>query len=106
MLYLDAAVTPGLSFSNATIMTPAGQTAFAWQRHGGSQCAKAPENQSPVNENLPLHPPMVVDCGALGGTITAISFASYGLPVGYCGNFGQSCRSILLFCVFADSSFS
>ena len=46
-----------------------------------------PENQGPVNPALPLHPPLVLDCGANGGVISNITFASFGLPVGYCGNF-------------------
>jgi hypothetical protein len=51
-------------------------------------CLVQPENQD-SNPYLPLHPDLVLSCGANGGTINAITFASWGLPIGYCGNFGR-----------------
>ena len=102
LLQLTPAVTLGLSAANVSMVAPAGLTVLNWQRHGGTQCAKAvgvicwrrivlttrqPENQSPRSPDMPLHVPLELSCGALGGVISAITFASYGVPVGYCGNF-------------------
>ena len=47
-----------------------------------------PENQCQTNPSMPLHPELEVSCGS-AGVITAVTFASFGLPIGYCGNFGR-----------------
>jgi hypothetical protein len=56
------------------LMPPSGAalcTAQAWA--GGSQ-------------SLPVR----LDCGATGGTVAAITFASYGRPTGNCGNYSRA----------------
>lgn len=91
---MSAANTPALSSAAVSFAAPAGLLSFQWQRHGGVQCGKSPENQGLKNPALPLHVPLVIDCGSMGGVISAVSFASWGLPFGYCGNFevNNSCN--------------
>eukprot|EP01114_Cavostelium_apophysatum_P010577 TRINITY_DN2447_c0_g1_i1.p1 TRINITY_DN2447_c0_g1~~TRINITY_DN2447_c0_g1_i1.p1 ORF type:complete len:1110 (+),score=243.84 TRINITY_DN2447_c0_g1_i1:27-3332(+) len=63
-----------LTSVSATLNTLAGQVASSWQRSGGVICASAPENFN-----------LTIDCG--GSTISAVDFASFGEPQGYCRNF-------------------
>jgi alpha-L-rhamnosidase len=46
---------------------------FSWQRHGGVVCEKAARGR-----------PIELDCGSLGGVLTAFDFVSVGNPMGMC----------------------
>ena len=84
-----------LRSSSVTLDGPCGRASLAFQRRGGMQCAKAPENQGVDNMLLPHHEDMVIDCGEDGGTIASIDFASFGMPFGPCGGFAvnASCHA-------------
>ena len=56
-------------------------------RHGGMQCARAPEGRSTQRPNAPVVADAELSCGALGGVISSIDFASWGHPDGDCGAF-------------------
>ena len=84
-------------------MRQGGVCVCVWRMHVPMITAMQPENQSAASPDLPLHVPLVVDCGVLGGVITGITFGSFGLPIGYCGNFRASLlqhmyRSTLMRC--------
>lgn len=64
----------GLSGATQTVRTQRGTFNLHWQRHGGTQCAKASENTT-----------FSLDCGARGGAIQNIVFASWGTPTSHCG---------------------
>jgi len=60
-----------------------GNFTATWSRDGGVQCGKVAEGRT-----------LRLSCGANGGTITAVQFASFGTPLGGCGEFGVStCHS-------------
>ena len=61
-----------------------------------------PENQGKVNPALPLHPDLVLSCGD-NSVISAITFASFGLPIGYCDNFGASPLYLIAFMTCASN---
>ena len=73
---LEPATTLGLSAANVSLAHAHGVTAHAWRRHGGRQCAKAAAGRAAA-----------LDCGAAGGVIEAVTFASFGRPRGVCGAF-------------------
>ena len=58
----------------------------AWQRHGGMQCAKAPLPRPHVHASIPT-PSANLSCGAWGGFIQQVVFASFGRPTGGCGRY-------------------
>jgi hypothetical protein len=64
--------------------TSHGNHSATWSRDGGVQCGKVSEGQT-----------LRLDCGASGGTISSVQFASYGRPLGGCGGYGiaPSCHS-------------
>ncbi len=73
-LRLAPATTRGLSSATVSLALPHGVATHAWRRHGGAQCAK-------VAAGLTL----ALDCGAAGGVIEQVVFASFGQPSGVCG---------------------
>ena len=89
------ASTLGLSYSTVTLQFP--KTIYlSWQRNGGIQCSKSPENQSPMSPTLPKHDGLFVSCGnEEGGTIAIVKFASFGNPIGHCGGYYEmgSCHA-------------
>ena len=52
-----------------------------WQRHGGTQCAKAPLPAFASSSAA------LLTCGSEGGVIDEVVFASFGTPRGRCGSF-------------------
>lgn len=67
---LSASPLTGVSASLGTIR---GNVSVAWQQQGGMQCAKAHAGGS-----------MKISCGARGGMIAHVHFASYGAHEGDC----------------------
>ena len=77
----------GLRYANVSYQFPK-PVSISWQRSGGIQCAKSPEDQSPKNPTLPKHGGLVLSCGGEdGGVITVVTFASFGNPSGQCGGY-------------------
>ena len=74
--FLPASSGLGLSHARASLALPVGRVVHEWRRHGGVQCAKASEGR-----------PLRLDCGAAGGSIVSVEFASFGAPAGACGAF-------------------
>jgi hypothetical protein len=84
--YSDLVLTPGampgpaggggISAASASLDLPRGTASIDWAWSGGTHCATAADGSE-----------MVLSCGARGGTITALRFASYGSPDGQCGAF-------------------
>jgi len=66
-----------LSWTQASIATGRGSVVLNAERAGGTQCGKVSENGI-----------LQLTCGSDGGVITAVTFASYGQPLGACGSFG------------------
>jgi len=67
----------GLSHAEGQVTTARGAVALSWTRQGGVQCAKVSE-----------HMMLALNCGADGGVIESIAFASFGRPLGACGAYG------------------
>jgi len=67
----------GLRSANATVAAAHGTIGIEWERAGGLQCAKAPPTE-----------PVYLSCGAGGGVIKSVHFASHGRPHGVCGALG------------------
>ena len=77
----------GLSYAKVSFQFPK-PVSVSWQRNGGIQCAKSPEDWSPMSPTLPKHGGLVVSCGDNeGGVIAAVDFASFGNPSGQCGGY-------------------
>lgn len=74
---LKPAHVQGLSGATVTTETQHGVLNFTWERAGGLQCSRTPEDT--VSE---------LSCGTNGGTIKRVRFASFGRPTGGCGSFG------------------
>jgi len=73
---MTPASTLGLSAANITLALAHGSASLHWRRHGGTQCAKIAAGHAAT-----------LDCGASGGVISAVNFASFGTPTGVCGAF-------------------
>jgi len=84
---LAPAQLQGVAAADTTISTPCGDVKLAYQRHGGSQCARQPEGRSVSSPLSPILPPLSLSCGSRGGVISSLSFASWGYPTGTCGAF-------------------
>ena len=69
----------GISAASASLDLSRGQASVDWAWSGGVHCATAADGSD-----------IALDCGAGGGVITEIRFASYGAPEGQCGAFLQS----------------
>jgi hypothetical protein len=78
----------GVSRAATTLATPCGDIHLGYQVHGGVQCARVPEGRSLLRPHGPANTATHanVDCGAVGGVITRVDFASWGAPAGQCGN--------------------
>ena len=76
-LTLTPAKTRGLSQARVTSEFNNGKVSLEWERSGGVQCAKVPENTT-----------LQLGCGSKGGVIEHVRFASWGKPHGTCGSFG------------------
>ena len=86
-IYFRPASVLGLSHSTVSLQFPK-PVHLSWQRNGGIQCSKSPENQSPMSPTLPRHNGLSVSCGnEEGGTILRVMFASFGNPTGHCGGY-------------------
>eukprot|EP01062_Namystynia_karyoxenos_P058420 TRINITY_DN4996_c0_g1_i3.p1 TRINITY_DN4996_c0_g1~~TRINITY_DN4996_c0_g1_i3.p1 ORF type:complete len:1051 (+),score=334.33 TRINITY_DN4996_c0_g1_i3:104-3154(+) len=60
-----------VSAASAEIDTPRGRLVHSWRRSGGAQCAKVAEGDVAR-----------LSCGAKGGVISEVRFASFGAPAG------------------------
>lgn len=74
---LDATGVLGVSRTSTSLATDCGLVAVDYVRTGGVQCGKTAAGA----EHLDL------SCGADGGVIQSIDFASWGKPAGTCGAF-------------------
>jgi|EP01046_Picozoa_sp_COSAG06_P010369 hypothetical protein len=66
----------GMSAASASLALARGDASIAWQWVGGTHCVTAADGSE-----------MQLDCGANGGVIESVMFASYGTPTGQCGAF-------------------
>ena len=82
-IHFHPARTLDLSHASVSLENPK-PISMSWQRNGGIQCAKSPEDRSSINPGLPKHNGLEVSCGK-EGTIVQILFASFGNPTGHCG---------------------
>ena len=82
-IYFHPARTLDLSRASVSLEHPK-PISMSWQRSGGIQCAKSPEDQSSINPGLPKHDGLEVSCGE-EGVISNVLFASFGNPTGHCG---------------------
>ena len=85
----------GLSQATVSLKYPK-PVHISWQRNGGVQCAKSPEDQSSLNPTLPKHDGLSISCGdSDGGVIQKVLFASLGNPTGHCGGYHKlgSCHN-------------
>ena len=82
-IHFHPARTLDLSHASVSLENPK-PISMSWQRNGGIQCAKSPEDRSSINPGLPKHNGLEVSCGK-EGTIVDILFASFGNPTGHCG---------------------
>ena len=72
--------------ARVSIDTARGRVLHAWRREGGAQCGKAAQGDD-----------VELDCGASGGVIEEVRFASLGIPS------GGGCRSVTAPFTAADS---
>jgi len=84
---LKPAQTLGISWADTTVGVACGDMHMRYRRTGGVQCAKVPEGRSEMRPNMIVVEDYVLSCGAEGGVIHSIDFASWGLPDGTCGGF-------------------
>ena len=77
---LRPAASLGVSFASTQRVTRCGQVRLEYRRHGGLQCARVPASPAPT---APSH--VTLSCGAHGGRIERVAFASWGAPSGVCG---------------------
>jgi len=76
-----APASSSMSAASASLDLENGLASLSWRRHGGVQCFTASEGQA-----------LTLDCGAEGGVISSIDFASYGTPEGMCGAYERNER--------------
>lgn len=86
-LTLRPAHSLAVSGADASIAAPCGTTSLTYTRHGGTQCAVAAEGASIGRPLAPAAAAVALSCGAEGGKITSVDFASWGRPEGACGAF-------------------
>lgn len=84
-LRLAPAAALGVAWANTSTTLPCGRARLAYRRHGGVQCTTVPEGRSSAHPGAPVVADAVLDCGAAGGVIQAVEFASFGRPSGHCG---------------------
>ena len=82
-IHFHPARTLDLSRASVSLEHPK-PISMSWQRSGGIQCAKSPEDQSSIKPGLPKHNGLEVSCGE-EGVISNVLFASFGNPTGPCG---------------------
>ena len=82
-IYFHPARTLDLSHASVSLEHPK-PVKMSWQRKGGLQCAKSPEDYSSINPGLPRHDGLKLSCGE-EGVISEVLFASFGNPTGICG---------------------
>ena len=92
-VHFHPARTLDLSHASVSLKQPK-PVRMTWQRNGGIQCAKSPEDQSSINPGLPKHDGLKLSCGEEGGVIAEVLFASFGNPTGTCGQYKRgSCHA-------------
>ena len=82
-IHFHPARTLDLSHASVSLEHPK-PVKMSWQRKGGLQCAKSPEDYSSINPGLPRHDGLKLSCGE-EGVISEVLFASFGNPTGICG---------------------
>ena len=82
----------GVSAAATSYASSCGRIALTYRREGGMQCAKVPEGASAARPTARVVPPVRLDCGAEGGRIVSVDFASWGTPSGTCGAFEEDAR--------------
>ena len=91
-IHFHPARTLDLSRASVSLEHPK-KVKMSWQRKGGIQCAKSPEDSSSVNPGLPKHDGLKLSCGE-EGVISEVLFASFGTPTGSCGYYSTgSCHA-------------
>ena len=80
-LDLRPAAVAGIRHAATTLTTSCGDVHLAYTRHGGVQCVRSPAAPAPAAPRT-----VMLACGAHGGVVSHVEFASWGAPAGTCGS--------------------